>query len=163
MVAFRLHLAEENAMNFDIARAKRPGFLRRLAAMVYDLVLLFGVLMLAVLVVIVPYGAVVGEFPHQELWHRFALQLYLMAVIGLYFVFFWVRGGQTLGMRSWRLRLLNDDGSPLHPRAAVLRLVWAVLTIVPLGVGFFWMLFDRDGLTLYDRFSRTRPVMVKRG
>jgi uncharacterized RDD family membrane protein YckC len=150
-------------MGLDITRAQAPGFLRRLAAMLYDLVLLFGILLLAVLLLIFPYGALFGEYPHQEPWHRLAMQLYLLGVIGLFNGYFWVRGGQTLGMRSWRLRLLREDGEPLGPRDALRRLFWAAVTLAPLGFGFLWMLADRQRLTLYDRLSRTRPVVLAKG
>ena len=150
-------------MDFDITLAKTPGFLRRLTAMLYDLVLIFGVLLLAVLVVVFPYGAIIGEFPHQEPLHRLALQFYLVAVIGIFYGYFWVCGGQTLGMRAWRLRLLREDGDPLRPRDALLRLLWATISLMPLGVGFLWMLVDSNRLTLYDRLSHTRPVMIKKG
>lgn len=149
-------------MPLDIQLAQTPGFLRRLAAMCYDLVLLFGMLLLAVLILILPYGALIGEFPHQEPWHRFALQLYLLAIIGLFYGFFWVRGGQTLGMRAWRMRLLRDDGTALSARDALLRLFWAAVWLAPLGAGLLWMLIDREGLTPYDRLSHTRPVMTRK-
>jgi uncharacterized RDD family membrane protein YckC len=152
----------KKTMDFDIDRAKAPGFLRRAAATIYDLVLLFGVLLLAVFVLVFPYGMIIGEFPHQDPWHRLFLQLYLLAVIALYYGFFWVRGGQTLGLRTWRMRLMRDDGRPLSPADALRRLLWAALCLAPLGAGFLWMLVDRDRLTLYDRLSRTRPMIVKK-
>ncbi|MEA3277838.1 MAG: RDD family protein [Pseudomonadota bacterium] len=150
-------------MEFDIKQARRPGFLRRMAALSYDLVLLFGVLMLAVAIVIIPYGLIVGEpFPHQETGFRLALQLYLVALIGGFYGFFWVHGGQTLGMRAWRFRLLREDGTGLQPRDALRRLGWAVVSLIPLGAGFLWMLIDRDGLAWHDRMSYTQPVMMKK-
>lgn len=149
-------------MDFDISQAKTPGFLRRLAALVYDLVLLLGILMLALTIVVVPYDMLFAEpFPHRDPWHRLALQLYLLVCIGGFFGFFWVRGGQTLGMRTWHFRLVRDDGSGLRPRDALLRLVWAMVCLAPAGAGFLWILADRDGLAWYDRLTHTRPVMVK--
>jgi uncharacterized RDD family membrane protein YckC len=148
-------------MNIEIRQAHSPGFFRRLAALFYDLVLLFGVLMIAVTIVVVPYDFIVGlPFPHEERIHRLGLQLYLVAVIGLFFVFFWVRGGQTLGMRTWHLRLVCDDGSGPRLRHALARLAWAALCLAPAGAGLLWMLFDRDRLTCYDRLSHTRPVIL---
>jgi len=149
-------------MDPDTRPTPVPGVFRRLAAFLYDLVLLFGVLMVAVTLLIVPYHLIMGvPFPHDEPFHRFGLQLYLVTVIGLFFIFFWVRGGQTLGMRTWRLRLVREDSSPLRPRDAMRRLVWAVLCLAPAGAGLVWMLFDRDRLTGYDRLSRTRPVRAR--
>lgn len=149
-------------MNMDTHEARSPGFFRRLAAMAYDLVLLFGMLMIAVTLVVVPYDLLAGTpFPHEERFHTLGLRLYLIGVIDLFFAFFWVRGGQTLGMRTWRFRLVREDGSGLRKRDALARLAWATLCLAPAGAGFLWMLLDRDRLTCYDRLSHTRPVMAK--
>lgn len=149
-------------MNLDTHQTRSPGFFRRLAAMAYDLVLLFGVLMIAVTLVVVPYDLLAGApFPHEAGVHTVGLRVYLVGVIGLFFFFFWVRGGQTLGMRTWRFRLVREDGSGVRKRDALARLAWATLCLAPAGAGFFWMLLDPDRLTCYDRLSHTRPVMTK--
>ena len=76
-------------MNFDIDQTRAPAFGRRLAALFYDLVLLFGVLMIATTAVVIPYYLLTGApFPHDEGFHRLGLRLYLIAVICLYFLFF---------------------------------------------------------------------------
>lgn len=149
-------------MDSNIQPACTPGTFGRLAALFYDLVLLFGMLMVAAALLIIPYDLIVGvPFPYNEGLHRIGLRLYLVTVIGLFFTFFWVRGGQTLGMRTWRLRLVREDGSPLKSRDALVRLLWATLCLAPAGAGLLWMLFDRDHLTCYDRLSHTRPIRVK--
>jgi len=147
-------------MDSDISQACAPGVFRRLAALLYDLLLLCGVLMIAVTFLIVPYELAAGvPFPHDEQFHRFGLRLYLVTTVALFFMFFWLRGGQTLGMRTWRLRLVREDGSsPLRPGDALTRLVWATLCFAPAGADLLWMLFDRDRLTCYDRLSHTRPI-----
>lgn len=146
-------------MTLDSRQGSAPGVFHRLAALFYDLVLLFGVLMIAVTFLIIPYQLVLGvPFPHDEPLHRLGLRLYLVAVIGLFFTFFWVRGGQTLGLRTWRLRLVREDGRPLRPGDALRRLLWATLCLAPAGAGLWWMLFDRERLTAYDRLSHTRPI-----
>ncbi len=149
-------------MDSDLPLACVPGVFRRLAALFYDLLLLFGVLMIAVTFLIVPYHFITGvPFPHDERFHHLGLQLYLVTIIGLFFGFFWVRGGQTLGMHAWHLRLVREDGSRLRPGDALMRLVWATLCLAPAGAGLLWMLFDRDRLTCYDRLSHTRPIRVE--
>lgn len=149
-------------MKKDVRKAQAPGIIRRLAAMLYDLVLLFGMLMIAVTLVVVPYDLVFGApFPHEKAFYTLGLQLYLLAVVCLFFGFFWTRGGQTLGMRSWHFRMMREDGSTLRWRDAWLRLAWGTLCLAPAGAGFLWMLFDRDRLTCYDRLSRTRPALIK--
>jgi len=149
-------------MNSDISSASTPGVFRRLAALLYDLLLLFGVLMIAVTFLVVPYELIVGvPFPHDEHFHRFGLRLYLVTTIALFFMFFWVRGGQTLGMRTWHLRLVREDGSSLRPGDALVRLVWATLCLAPAGAGLLWMLLDQDRLACYDRLSHTRLIRVE--
>ena len=149
--------------DFDIAQARSPGFFLRLAALFYDLVLLFGVLVLAVTAVVIPYDLLMGgSFPYQEPGYRLGLRLYLVAVIVAFFTFFWVRGGQTLGMRAWRFRLVREDGAGLTPRDAFNRLLWATICLTPAGAGLIWVLLDPAGLALHDRLSHTRPVMLKK-
>jgi len=138
-----------------------PGIFRRLAALFYDLVLLFGVLMIAVTLLVIPYELITdAPFPHDADFHRFGLRLYLVATIGLFFIFFWIRDGQTLGLRTWHLRLVRTDETPLRPRDALARLAWATLCLAPAGAGLLWVLFDRDRSTCYDRLSHTKLIRV---
>lgn len=147
-------------MTLDISHAQTPGLARRLAAILYDLVLLTGLLILAAALVVIPWIEITqGDFPRGAWWFR----LYLLGVIGLYFGYFWVRGGQTLGMSAWRLRLLREDGDPVRPADALRRLGWAALALAPAGAGLLWLLLDHDGLAWHDRRSHTRLVLVRRG
>jgi uncharacterized RDD family membrane protein YckC len=147
-------------MATDITQARQPGLLRRLAAMAYDLILLLGLLMLAVTLVVVPYEGLTGEpFPQQGLLFHLH-QVYLACVFAGFHTYFWVHGGQTLGMRAWRFRLLRDDGRPLSGADALRRFGFAALTLGPISL--LWVPFDPQGLSPYDRLSRTRPVLLKR-
>jgi uncharacterized RDD family membrane protein YckC len=114
-------------MAIDIAQACVPGLARRLAALLYDLILLFGMLLLAATLVIIPASALSGTEVWLDGWLRLLFQLYLIAVGYGFFAYFWVHGGQTLGMRAWRFRLLRDDGQPLSLGDAGRRLLWASL------------------------------------
>lgn len=145
----------------DAPRA--PSLLRRLGALLYDGVLLLGLLMLATLVLIVPYDLIAARpYPHGDFIYRTLLQGYLLAVIAGFYVYFWTHGGQTLGMRTWRLRVVREGGSPLSTVDAMRRFVWATVSIAPLGLGLWWCLFDREGLAWHDRRSRTRLVLLSR-
>lgn len=143
----------------DIAHAVTPGLLRRLAAMVYDALALFGVLVVAAAIPVIPLGVSAGyRIPSDSLLFR----LYLLAVILGYFAWPWTKGGQTLGMRAWRIRVLRADGGELRWRDALLRLAGACLSWAALGLGFIWVLVDREGLAWHDRLSGTRLVMVRK-
>ena len=145
------------------ARAPAPTATlpRRLGAMLYDSLLLSGLLLLATAVFIIPYDLLAARpYPHGELLYRTLLQLYLLAVIAGFFVYFWTHGGQTLGMSAWRLRVVRHDGTPLNARDALRRLGWATLSLLPAGFGLWWSLFDRERLAWHDRRSGTRLLVV---
>ncbi len=143
----------------DLSNARAPGLLRRLATMLYDLMLLIGVVVAAAAVFYAAFATVTGRDDIAGA-ARLAFQVYLLAVIAGYYVYFWTGGRQTLGMRSWRTLLRRADGGNLTIADALRRLAFAIMTLVPLGAGLVWALFDRDGLTWYDRLSRTRPVVT---
>lgn len=132
------------------------GLLRRLLAIFYDSLLLVAVMFVLSVPLVVLNG---GEpIPPNSGWYR----LYLLAIGVSYFTFFWLKGGQTLGMKSWRLRVVTDDGLPLTPRRALLRCLGAVLSWLPLAAGYLWVLIDRDGLAWHDRLSHTRLVVLEK-
>lgn len=141
----------------DISMAVTPGLFRRLASMVYDALALFGVLVVAAAILVIPLGIGIG---YQIPSHSIGFRLYLLAVILGYFAWPWTKGGQTLGMRAWRIRAIRTDGGELTWRDALLRLAAASLSWAALGLGFLWVLVDRDGLAWHDRLSGTRLVMV---
>jgi uncharacterized RDD family membrane protein YckC len=143
----------------DLSRARAPGLLRRLATMVYDLLLVFSVLVIAAALFYTLYSAVAGSETITGP-ARLLFQAYLLAVIAGYYVYFWTGGRQTLGMRAWRTRLLRADGENLQAADALRRLLLAVLTLAPAGAGLLWVLLDRDGLAWYDRLSGPRPVLT---
>jgi len=142
-----------------IGQAKVAGLLRRLAIIVYDGMLLFGILVMAAALFVVPVLAVTGAATIEG-QSRAVFQVWLLAVILAYFGYFWSNGRQTLAMRAWRVRLVRSDGEDLSAADALRRLVLALLTNLPLGAGLFWVLLDPDGLSWYDRLSRTRPVLL---
>ena len=145
----------------DPSLAQAPGLLRRLAAMLYDLLLVAAVVVFAAFVYTVAaqglFGADLTQGPAQLLF-----RLYLLASILAYHLYFWTAGRQTLAMRTWRILLLNADGSPLRLGDALRRLAFAVLTLAPLGLGLWWVLFDPDNLSWYDRLAGTRTVLLRK-
>lgn len=108
-----------------------PGLLLRLAAMTYEAVLLFGVTFVVSYALLALAG---WTYPLPPL-RRWVLQALLFVAIGAYFVYCWVRTGQTLAMKSWRLRVVDRDGSLLPPARAVLRYLLAWSLFLP-GLAF---------------------------
>lgn len=135
---------------------------RRLAAMSYDLVLLTGVLVMASAVVTLPIGLALGPEAANALFRSSAFRLpfffYSLGVLAGFHLWFWTHGGQTLGMKTWGIRVVREDGSALTLRDALARYGAAVLSLLPLGLGFWWAAVDRNGLAWHDRLSRTRLV-----
>jgi uncharacterized RDD family membrane protein YckC len=138
------------------------GLLRRLAAMVYD-----GLLVLAVLMIVtasfLPFTG--GE---AVTWDRFPLLVLpywaaLAIAIVVYFGLPWTQRGQTLGMATWRLRVQRDDGFLLTWRDVVVRLGASVLSWLPAGLGWVWALFDRERRTWHDSLSHSRVVVLPKG
>lgn len=132
--------------------AQRPGFSRRLASMLYEGLVVVAVLLIGFLlpqIVLSGFGLAV---PGKALWiHVFGLLL-------VYFVWFWLNGGQTLAMKTWKLRIVNADGGRLRPLQAVLRYLAAWPSVLLLGIGILWALVDRDRQFLHDRIAGTRVI-----
>ena len=145
-------------MHTDIENAANPGLFRRLAAIFYDSWLIAGIWLLGVIVdtFVRDSRGLAVEMSHLP------LQVYLALAPFLFFGWFWTHGGQTLGMRAWRLKVLAEDGSPMTWSRSVIRVAWAHLSLVALGLGYLWVLIDRDRLAWHDRLSRTRLVIVER-
>jgi uncharacterized RDD family membrane protein YckC len=129
-----------------------PGMARRLASMLYESLVVFAVLLIGFLlpqIVLNAFGMVVsGKL----------LLLHVLALLMLYFVWFWLNGGQTLPMKTWKLRLVGEDGGSLRPLQAILRYLAAWPSILLCGIGIFWAFFDKDRQFLHDRIAGTRIV-----
>jgi len=152
-----------------------PSLRRRLACFVYEGVLLFGVVMIAAYL----YSSLSQQ--RHALDNRLGLQIFLFVVLGIYFVWFWSHGGQTVAMKAWRIRLVDRDGRPVSQARAFARYLLSWLWFVPAllatyllatpGTGVIfgamfagvvvWALLSRLHPTrqfLHDRLSGTRLV-----
>jgi uncharacterized RDD family membrane protein YckC len=127
-----------------------PGLPRRLASMVYEASLLFAVAFFAAWVFFFASGgrdATAGGMRHL-------LQLFIGLFFAGYFLWSWLRGGQTLAMKAWRIRLV--DVTPLR---ALLRFALA-LALVPTLISIVWSFFDRERQFLHDRLVGTRLIVA---
>jgi len=71
-----------------------------------------------------------------------------------------LHGGQTLGMRAWKLQLQNMRPGPISWWQVLLRFMVALLSALLCGLGYLWMLIDKQKLTWHDRYSETRVVQL---
>jgi uncharacterized RDD family membrane protein YckC len=153
------------AMSNGAVLAENPGLPRRLAAMFYDSLLVFAITFTATLVVVgirvvlSSHMLQTGERAITGGYHYF-LQAVLFISVGLFFSWFWTRTGQTLGMQTWRLRIDNVDGGRISWRQALIRFVVAFVSALCLGLGYLWILWDRDQCSWHDRVSGSRVVML---
>ena len=132
----------------------RPRLPRRLAALVYDALLLFAVLFAATVPVLLLNGGQAIR-PNDP-----AYTGYLLAVSYVYLGWCWTRSGETLGMRAWRMRVCTRKGGRLGWRRALWRFAAALISIAPAGMGLLWVAFDRDRSSLHDRLSGTVLELV---
>ncbi len=137
----------------DLSLTETPGLFRRLAALLYDGLLLLAILFLASGLALMMNG---GEplTAGNPLYSA-----YIVLIAWLYFAWPWVHGGQTLGMRTWKLYLYRDSGHPMRWRDTAWRFAAAILSLAPCGLGVLWCLFDRSGRTWHGRLSHTRLVL----
>jgi uncharacterized RDD family membrane protein YckC len=129
---------------------------KRIACMLYESILVFAILFVAGII----YRAVLGD-PHTD-FEQHLFFIYSWVIAGFYFVFCWVKSGQTLAMQTWRIQLLGFNGKPLSLEQAVKRYVIASFSLMFFGLGFLWAIFDREGLYLHDRFIGGRLVALSK-
>ena len=126
-----------------------PGFFLRLAAILYDSLLLLGILFVATALVL-PINNGVAFTQHQYLF-----SLYLLSICFIFFGWFWTHGGQTLGLKAWKLKVTSVNHENISWKQAFFRFLAFIISMLPLGIGFLWLIFDPDKRTLYDRISKT--------
>jgi uncharacterized RDD family membrane protein YckC len=130
-----------------------PGLSRRMACLFYEGLVVFALLLIGFLI---PQALLSGagiSVPGKLLW------VHALLLLMLYFVWFWLNAhGQTLPMKTWRLRVVDINGGPLRPMQAVLRYLAAWPSILLFGIGILWFLVDRDKQFLHDRIAGTRIV-----
>jgi uncharacterized RDD family membrane protein YckC len=128
----------------------------RAASLVYEAILLVPLLFVG--------GWLFLAFTHDagSPLMRTLFRAWLLLLIGGYFAYCWVRGGETLAMKTWRLRVATPGGGAVSWRRAAARYVIAVLGVGLFGIGLLWALLDPERQFLHDRLAGTRIFRVQR-
>lgn len=135
---------------------------RRLAAIFYDALLCLAVLFTAAIVTVfiaIVLNAITGQTVDQNqniidpgaLWY----QAIMVALVFFFYVGFWSKGGRTLGMKSWKFKVVDLQGQPIGFGQASLRFFATFVSLAPLGLGFWWGFIEPDGRCWHDRLSNT--------
>jgi uncharacterized RDD family membrane protein YckC len=147
----------------------RAGFRRRFGSWVYDVLIAIAVYMVAGAIAFLLFNLLIkfGVINMQGFEHAIDLQRssfiysgliygWNIAWVSFFFIFFWAKSGQTLGMKAWRLRLQNQDGTRINKLTGLKRLVPTLL-----GLGNLTVIFDRKNkLSLQDRLTNTEIVVL---
>lgn len=142
-----------------------PSLLRRFAAMVYDSLLLMAISIL--------YGAVmtginvaikgVPATGERISWGIFGVVVFIgwILTIGYFFCYFWHRSGQTLGMKTWRMKVVNRENlnCPNYSQC-IIRFLCAPISLCLFGIGYWLMYLNPERQTLHDKISKTRTLLV---
>jgi uncharacterized RDD family membrane protein YckC len=131
-----------------------PGFGRRMLALAYEFLLLLGVWFIAAFLFHLVFRDTTAEY------FRPLFQFYLLCIGGIYFIWFWTHGGQTLAMQTWKLRLVAADGGKVTTQQAMVRYLLAVIGISLLGFSLLWALFNQDRQFLHDKLAGTRIIKL---
>lgn len=136
------------------AAAVTPGFGRRLLCLIYEALLLTAVVLTA--------GGVATGLAHAAglSQPRMLTQFIVIASCAGYFAVQWCGRGQTLPMKTWRIRVQAVSGERISAIQALLRMMLATIGYAAFGISILWALFDRDRQFMHDRIAGTRLVVV---
>jgi len=139
-----------------------PFLLRRLAALLYDILLVLPLIMAAVAVVM-GLRTALGIGPAEDGTVRLnahLVQLVALATVMGFFSWFWLKNGQTLGMQAWRIKLVALNGEAPTAGQVLIRCATAPLSAACLGLGYLWCLVDRHGRYWHDYLSSTELILL---
>lgn len=148
----------------EIASLPRAGLWRRLAALLYDSFLVAAIWMSLGFVLQLLFGPdtsrlVDGQVQTDPVVSRI---MFLMMVISAatFYIGFWRKTGQTLGMIAWRIRVLGTDNRPLNLRRGLIRFFLAWPAFWLLGLGYLWKYVDPQGDAAHERLSGSKTVLL---
>jgi uncharacterized RDD family membrane protein YckC len=143
---------------------KDAALWRRLAAMVYDSIVIIAIWMVVGFIVLSAFGidqAQIVENDHvvMDPYYRITLFSSMLLSAYLFFAWFWTHSGQTLGMQAWKIRVQNSDASAISYKQSLIRCITAPFSFVLFGAGYFYLFFNTERLTLPDLLSRSIVVL----
>lgn len=147
----------------QLSKATLP---RRLAAMFYDSLLCIALMMVTTGIYMMISKAIIGTEQYKAMNDSGQtaqdplLSSVLFIVLFLFFAYFWTKNGQTLGMQVWHIRIQNKNGTSLRWLQALLRFFMAAVSIACFGLGYLWMLFDKQDRTWQCIFSESEVVRI---
>lgn len=144
----------------DLSTVQRPSLGRYLACLMYESLLVLAWLFILVSVWMVLKAAVLHHMPGGRLevasgLELLLLRLWILVCLGAYFALFWMRGGQTLAMKTWKLRLVSLGGGRVSFLQSAARFLTALMGIPLLGITWLWAFGSPQRLWLHDQLSRT--------
>lgn len=135
------------------------GLARRLAAILYDALLVFGILFVLSIPILIAVEKLSGAQLHDHpLYPAYIGLMYVVAFV--YFGWFWTKTGQTLGMKAWRVRITDRNAGNITWFQAAMRFIGALISWIPLGAGFLWSLTNRDKTSWHDTLSGSQLVLT---
>lgn len=144
------------------------SLMKRLISIIYDLILLIAICfsVAAILSVFTTFifndGNAITETHPYYLLNQF-IMLSAILITGItFYVWFWTHGGQSLGMKTWMLLLVSDDGNPINKKQATIRALAAILSWSVFGLGFLWSFIDSKKRTWHDILSASHLVQLER-
>lgn len=135
---------------------------RRLAALAYDALVVLALYILAGFILVGIFKLLTHEFPENRLPNALYYSL-LFCVCFFYYSSSWKKGGQTIGMKAWRIKLINEQNHPFKLSQFMLRTGMGFFSLVLFGAGFWWALIDKQSRSWHDIASLTRVVFIPKG
>jgi len=143
----------------------RPSLLRLLVTMLYDFFLVVAVWFIVIALLMLIKFIIVGAPEQHERMLGGAWRMptfFVMLLSALYFFgYFWVKNQQTLAMQTWRIQVVDEQtGGAINWQQATLRFFAACISLACFGLGYWWMLVDKEGKSWHDHLSGTRLVLL---
>ena len=131
------------------------GFLKRVLALVYDSLLIGAIVLVLSLLLVFVHGG----YPESGSVLSF-IQLFILVFTGpIFYSYFWIANkGQTTGMQAWKIKLVSMDETELNIKKTLLRCLISTISFACFGMGYLWILYDKDNLSWSDILTKTKVI-----